>query len=62
MNKRKVLREHLNRRKTRRITRMKKDTFKALAFMLATTITMALSSPTTAKAEKFEPVSLADRK
>ena len=40
----------------------KKNKLQALAFMLAATLTMALTSPMSAKAEKFEPVSLADRK
>ena len=40
----------------------KKNGLLTLAFMLAATLTMALTSPMSAKAEKFEPVSLVDRK
>ncbi len=40
----------------------KKNKLQALEFMLVATLTMALTSPMSAKAEKFEPVSLVDRK
>ena len=40
----------------------RKNKLQALAFMLAVTLTMVLTSPMSAKAEKFKPVSLVDRK